>query len=144
MNPHWKVHPALIAVVGTLEANEIIPPKEKEKKQRAPIVRKQFNDNDSMQHDEVSASEGTTKNKAQTIAKKLDTILRHHTKKNRSEGQGTNLFEFVLDPASLHKTIEYLFYVTFLVHDGMASLHREGTIIYMTIRSIECVLHSAF
>jgi len=125
MNPYWKVHPTLIAVVGTLDKSEIATPKEKEKKQRAPNLRKQFNENEGSQHEEVtSGDKSKDKNPAEQITKKLDKILRHHTNKTKSDA--ANLFEFILDPSSLHKSVEYMFYLAFLIHDGFAALQKEG------------------
>ncbi len=114
--------PLLTAVVGSFDRDAISVPKEK--KPRAPIVRKRFDDVEKTQ-EEVNLvhykSEGPQK-----LAHHLSRILRQHT---RTHAKLTTLYEFVLDPASLNKSIESIFYVAFLVHDGVAGLHKPGKLI---------------
>ena len=43
-----------------------------------------------------------------------------------SHGRGASMFDFVVDPTSFGNTIENLFYVSFLVRDGVCAMIMPG------------------
>lgn len=110
----------LTAVVGSFDRDAITIPKEK--KPRAPIVRKRFDEVEKTQ-EEVNLTNNKSEG-PQKLALHLNRILRQYTRANPNKP--TKLYEFVFDPNSLNKTIESIFYVAFLVHDGVAGLYKPG------------------
>ncbi|OXA51994.1 hypothetical protein Fcan01_13468 [Folsomia candida] len=113
-----KTLPLVTAVVGSFDRDAISVPKEK--KPRAPIVRKRFDDVEKTQ-EEVNLVHYNKSEGPQKLAHHLSRLLRQHT---RIHTEPTTLYEFCLDPGSLNKSIESIFYVAFLVHDGVAGLHK--------------------
>lgn len=50
--------------------------------------------------------------------------------------EGCNLFEFVINPESFSNTVENLFYVSFLIRDGKASISDEGDLGYPVLSEL--------
>lgn len=114
-----KTLPSISAVVGSFDRDAISVPKEK--KPRAPIVRKRFDDVEKTQ-EEVNIVNYKTEG-PQKLALHVNRVLKQYT---RTHSKPLSLYEFALDPRSLNKTIESIFYVSFLVHDGVAALNKPG------------------
>lgn len=114
----------LVAVVGTFDRDAVIVPKFK--KPRAPIRRtnlEEQQDDSSNVDNNDNMQVAVKKNPADAIAKDMNKILKLV---HRKSSDPVNLFEFVMDRKSFPKTIENIFYLSFLIKDGHVSLTKEG------------------
>ncbi|UZJ53279.1 hypothetical protein CBS101457_002599 [Exobasidium rhododendri] len=86
-----------------------------------PIVKPQ-----ELNHDDIVKSENETTKMVKSIYQILQAV---------GGPEGVNFFKFVLDPTSFANSVENIFYVSFLVRDGMVSLEDvEGN---PTLTSVE-------
>src|SRR5436190_12057148 len=97
-----------------------------------------------MKEEDIERQENETTRNVHTIANILQ------------EEQPINLFEFIVNPESFGQTVENMFYLSFLIRDGKASIDDESgqpilsmcILIYIIsacifrIRSLDCFLSS--
>jgi hypothetical protein len=96
---------------------------QKEKKQRAPPRKRVIDPNQAAtQHEEISMKKGEKETKSpETLKQEIFKILKKYHRTGTTE---TNLLEFTIDKNSFANSVEYLFYVGFLIRDGYVSLSR--------------------
>jgi len=114
--------PALRAIVGAFDRDAIAaPPPPKEKKIRATPRKRQFNEGNETQHEEVNLTQEQMRQKqkagADSLSKELLKVLKIHAKK-----EPVNLMDFAMEQQSLDQCIQNLFYTGFLVRDGCVSV----------------------
>lgn len=118
-------------MIGAFDRDKMSP--HKEKKQRAP-PRKRVVDQSltaATQHEEINISQRNVKEPTkspETLKTEIFKILKNH---NRAETSNINLFEFTLDKTSFANSVEYLFYVGFLIRDGFISLARSKNVLFL-------------
>jgi len=118
----------VVVMVGAFERQSIATSGEaKEKKPRTVARRRQFEDTTAFKpnhHEIVKAGDRQScpQTNLEAYSKQILKVLKGNCL--HSAQQAVNIFEFALDTASLSKTIESLFFVSFLVRDGEVRLFR--------------------
>lgn len=119
----------LVAVIGSFERERVVQPKPKVKPKPAPPPPKKGSDSPKdTQVEDIDLNEDPLaiiphKNVgAENLAKEMNKILKNIY---RDKPEAINIFEFTLDRTSFPKTVENIFYMSFLVKDGFVSLSKE-------------------
>ncbi len=115
----------LVAVVGTFDRDAVIIPKVKKPRQpirRMVVEEQQDNANDDPENNMQLVQQNSG---AENLAKEMNKILKTVY---RQKPEPVNIFEFVMDRTSFPRTVENIFYLSFLVKDGHVSLNKDGNL----------------
>lgn len=126
--PYFRIIPRATFLLGSLD-KEIVQPAARKQREVKPRKEKLKVDKEAVrtQIKELNKENVEDENDKNPTVSEIERIYSILKKYHKKKGSPIGLYEFIINPTSFSRSIENMFYLSFLIKDGYAKLFIDST-----------------